>query len=189
MRVACYACYMDVFPPTKRERERDLLWVFDLALWVKVVNGALEMLVALLILFVPRGVIIKLAEFVTSGEIAQDANDYVATTLISMAHTYAVHTHYLLALYLTLHGGIKVLLVGGIFMKKKIAYPLFVVALALFGAYEAFRGFVLHERLLQLLAVLDLGLLLLTVHEYRRRYRGSPLFSLREVIAYWQKRV
>ncbi len=168
---------MEIFPVTKRERERDLLWVFDLALGVKVVNGVLEMFVAFLILLVPANLILKLATFATGGEIAQDANDYIASSILSMAQTYAVHTHYLLALYLVLHGGVKVALAVGIFMKKKIAYPLFIVALVVFGAYEAFRGFVLHERLLQLFAVLDLALLFLTAHEYRRRYPGSRLFD------------
>lgn len=162
------------FPTT--EQEKDLLWIFDLALWIKILNGALEMLVALLILFVPAQLVLTLADYATSGEIAQDSNDYVASSILSMAQTYAVHSHYLLALYLALHGGVKVALVIGIFMKKKIAYPLFVIALGLFGAYEAFRGFIRHEILLQVLAVLDLSLLLLTTHEYRRRYPGSPLF-------------
>ena len=44
------------------------------------------------------------------------------------------------------------------------------IALALFGTYEAYRGFVLQELLLQALAVFDLSLLLLTSYEYRRRY-------------------
>lgn len=162
---------MELFPATQKEREKDLLWLFDLALWVKVINGALEMVAALLILFVPANLVLTLAEFATSGEVSQDANDYVASSLVTMAQTYAVHTHYLLALYLVLHGGIKIALVMGIFMKKKIAYPLFMLALVLFGSYEAYRGFVRGEILLQIIAVLDLLLLLLTAHEYRRRYR------------------
>lgn len=163
--------------PTPLEREKDLLWVFDVALWAKAVNGALEMVVALLILFVPPTLVLRLAEFATGGEVAQDANDYVANSIVSMAQTYAVHSHYLFAIYLALHGGVKVALVIGIFMKKRVAYPLFMASLLLFGAYEAFRGFILHETLLQVIAVLDLALLVLTSHEYRRRYPGVSLFA------------
>jgi len=151
--------------------ERDILWLFDLALIVKVVNGSLEMLAALLVLYVPPSVVLRLAEFATGGELAQDSDDLIATSIQSAAHSFAVHSHYLLALYLALHGIIKVLLVIGIFAKKKIAYPLFMLALAIFGAYEAYRGFVLHELLLQALAIFDLSLLVLTSYEYRRRYR------------------
>lgn len=152
------------------KRERDILWLFDLALIVKIINGALEMLAALLVLFVPPSLVLKLAELATSGELAQDQDDLVATAIGNAAQTFTVHTHYLLAVYLALHGLVKVLLVIGIFMKKKIAYPLFMIALVLFGAYEAYRGFLRHETLLQVLAIFDFALLALTAHEYRRRY-------------------
>jgi uncharacterized membrane protein len=155
-------------------QERDLLWFFDLALILKIVNGSLEMLSALLILFVPPTLVLKLAEFATSNELSQDPTDPIATAIRNAAHTFTIHTHYLLALYLAAHGTIKVLLVIGIFAKKKIAYPLFMVALALFGGYEIYRGFMLNDLLLKALAVFDLSLLLLTSHEYRRRYPHRP---------------
>ncbi len=155
---------------TEQKVERDILWLFDLALVIKAVDGALEVLAALLVLYVPPVFVIKLAEFATGGELSQDPGDFIATTIRNAAQAFTVHTHYLLALYLALHGIVKVLLVIGIFAKKKIAYPLFMIALALFGAYEAYRGFVLHELLLQALAIFDLALLVLTSYEYRRRY-------------------
>ena len=69
---------------------------------------------------------------------------------------------------------VKVLLVIGIFAGKRIAYPLFMAALTLFGAYEAYRGFVRQELLLQVLAIFDFSLLTLTAYEYRRRYPVRP---------------
>ena len=151
--------------------ERDILWLFDLALILKIINGALEVLTALLVLFVSPHLVLKLTEFATSGELTLDPHDPIATAIRSAAYAFTTRTHYLLALYLALHGIVKVLLVIGIFAKKKIAYPLFMIALALFGAYEAYRGLVLHELLLQALAVFDFSLLLLTSYEYRRRYQ------------------
>lgn len=167
---------MDQFSETKEEKkiERNILWLFDFALILKIINGSLEMITALLLLFVPPSLVIKLAEFATGGELARDVDDPVATVIQNAAQTFAVHTHYFLALYLVLHGTVKVLLVIGIFAKKRIAYPLFMIALGIFGAYEAYRGFMLHDLLLQALSVLDLSLLVLTSHEYRRRYQGRP---------------
>ncbi|MFI5260717.1 MAG: DUF2127 domain-containing protein [Candidatus Paceibacteria bacterium] len=150
--------------------EKDILWLFDLALIIKAINGALEVLTALLVLLVPPSFVIKLAEFATGGELSQDPSDFIAMSIRTTAHSFAVHTHYLFAAYLTLHGLIKVLLVIGIFAKKQIAYPLFMIALVIFGIYEAYRGFVLHELLLQAFAIFDLALLVLTSYEYRRRY-------------------
>ncbi len=150
--------------------ERDILWLFDFALIAKMLNGALETLAALLVLFVPPAFVIKVVEWATSGELAQDPTDPIATLIRSTAHTFTIHTHYLLALYLALHGVVKVALVIGIFAKKRIAYPLFMLALALFGAYELYRGLLLNELLLQALGAFDFALLLLTAYEYRQRY-------------------
>ncbi|OYV63028.1 MAG: hypothetical protein B7X03_03430 [Parcubacteria group bacterium 21-58-10] len=161
---------MDALPVLTEKREKDLLWFFDLALLFKAVDGVLEFLGAILILAVPPSLVLRIAEFLTVGELAQDPHDFIATTIRDAAHAFTVHTHYFIALYLAFHGAIKVALVIGVFAGKRIAYPLFMIALAVFGAYEAYRGFQLGELLLQALAVFDLALLVLTSYEYRRRY-------------------
>ncbi len=168
---------MDVLPASKEEREKDIVWLFDLGLLLKAANGVLEVFVALLFFLVPPQLVLRIAEFATGGELAQDPDDPIIGAIRDAATSFAVHTHYLLAAYLVLHGAIKVLLVIGIFAKKRLAYPLLIIALAIFGAYEAYRGFVRQEVLLQVLAVFDLALLVLTSYEYRQRY-SVPLFSL-----------
>ncbi|MDP2665381.1 MAG: DUF2127 domain-containing protein [bacterium] len=165
---------MDILPENKIEREKDILWFFDLALLLKAVNGGLEMLGAALVLAVPPALVIKIVEFLTGGEIGQDVDDPIVSSIRDAAGAFAVHSHYLLAAYLALHGVIKVLLVMGIFAGKKIAYPLFMIALVLFGSYEAYRGFMRQELLLQVVAVFDFSLLVLTAYEYRRRYPILP---------------
>ncbi len=154
----------------KAKRERDILWFFDLALLLKAIDGGFEVLVALLVLVTPPSLVLTMTTFITGGELAQDPGDPIASALNSAAHSFTIHTHYLLAFYLVLHGAIKIFLVIGIFAGKKISYPLFMAALALFGAYEAYRGFMRQETLLQVLAIFDFSLLILTAYEYRRRY-------------------
>lgn len=161
---------LEVLPKDTKEREKDILWLFDLALILKAINGGLEIVGAFLILFISPALILKVVVFITGGELAQDPDDPVATALRSAAYAFTVQGHYFLAAYLFVHGAVKLILVLGIFSGKKIAYPLFMVALAIFGAYELYRGSVRHEFLLLALAVFDFALLLLTAHEYRRRY-------------------
>lgn len=168
---------MDILPATKVEREKDILWLFDLTLILKAVNGVFEMLGAALILAVPPTSVLRLVEFLTGGELTQDPDDPIISTIRDAAQSFAVHTHYFLAAYLALHGLVKILLVVGIFRGKRLAYPLLVIALLIFGSYEAYRGFLHHETLLQFFAAFDLLVLVLTIHEYRRRY-SIPLFSL-----------
>ena len=119
---------------------------------------------------------LTIVDFITGGELTQDSGDLVASALATAAQSFAVHTHYLLALYLSLHGLVKVLLVIGIFMKKKMAYPLFMLALVVFGGYEAYRGVVKHETLLLVFAAFDVLVFVLTAYDYRKRY-GTTIFS------------
>ena len=162
--------------PNKVEREKDILWFFDLALLLKAINGGFEILVAFLVLVIPPSLVLTMAEFITGGELTQDPTDPIANALIGAAQSFAIHSHYLFALYLAVHGAAKIFLVTGIFMGKKIAYPLFMAALVIFGVYETYRGFVLHETLLQVFAVFDICLLMLTAYEYRRRYVLPPSY-------------
>jgi len=168
---------MDILPATNVEREKDILWLFDFTLILKAVNGAFEMIGAAIIFAVPPTLVLRIVEFLTGGELTQDPDDPIVSLIRDSAQSFAVHTHYFFALYLALHGAVKIILVWGIFKGKRIAYPLFVIALAIFGSYEAYRGFLRHETLLQFFAAFDFLVLVLTVYEYRRRY-SIPLFSL-----------
>ena len=154
----------------KKEEETVFLWLFDIALILKILNGALEILAAFLVLVITPHFVLRVAEFVTSGEIAQDPNDFFAMTIRNAAHAFAIQAHYFIALYLVLHGSVKLILAINIFRKKRIAYPLFMLALVCFGTYETYIGFVRQEILMSVLAVLDFLLIILTAHEYKRRY-------------------
>lgn len=156
-----------------KTRERDVLWVFDIALVLKAINGALEVIGAAFILLVRPGFVLRIADLVTGGELSSDPNDFVAQAIRNAAHSFAVHTHYFIALYLAVHGFVKLVLVAGIFAGKRIAYPIFMVALGIFGAYEVYRGVARSEFLLFALALFDFTLILLTAHEYRRRYGAT----------------
>ncbi|HUY62433.1 MAG TPA: DUF2127 domain-containing protein [Candidatus Paceibacterota bacterium] len=158
-------------PQAKIEgRDTDILWIFDIALVLKAIDGVLEVLGGLLALAVSPALVVRLIDFATAGELAQDPNDLVANALVGLAHAFSVSNHVLIAAYLVLHGLIKALLVIGIFAKKRLAYPLFMGALLVFGTYEVYRGTVQDEFLLQALAAFDFALLVLTAYEYRRRY-------------------
>lgn len=153
-----------------KNAERDLLWFFDGALVLKIIHGVLEIIAAIFVLLVSSSFVVNVATYITGGELAQDPNDVIATTIRNAAHAFAIQSHYFLALYLFVHGIIKVLLIAGIFAGKRIAYPLFMCSLILFGSYELYRGFERQELLLYALALFDFVLLLITAHEYRLRY-------------------
>ena len=157
---------------TPRE-ERNLAKLFDLGLIIKIVFSLLELLGGLLVLVVPRMFIVHVAEFVTGGELARDPDDPIAQTILHTAHAFAVHAHYVLAIYLLARGATKAVLAGLILAGSRHAYPLFIAALGAFAWYETYRSIMTSNLLLGGVAIFDLGLILLTAHEYKLRYSSS----------------
>ncbi|MBI3572009.1 DUF2127 domain-containing protein [Candidatus Kaiserbacteria bacterium] len=154
-------------------REHPRFSLFGFGLVLKAIEGALEIVGAFIVLIVPSMFVVRVIEFVTAGELAADPNDFVAIHLRSLAHSFAVHSHYFIALYLVLHGVVKLALVLGVAAGKRLAYPLFILALGVFGSYEAYRGIVTGNLLLDFFAVLDTVMILLTAYEYRAQLAHS----------------
>jgi uncharacterized membrane protein len=152
---------------TKQERQKELSTLFDLGLVVKAFTGSLETLAGLFVAFTPRSFVLKIAMVVTEGELSTDPDDPVANAIRDAAHSFSLHTHFLFAGYLILHGLVKVVLVIAIFMGKKSAYPLFMGALIIFGSYELYRGIATHDLLLIALSAFDFSLFAITAYQYR----------------------
>lgn len=163
----------------KNKIERDILWLFDIGLVLKAVNGVIEIVSAFVVAFISPALVLRLVDFATAGELTEDRADLISQFLRSIANAFSVSNHFLIALYLLVHGLIKVALVVGIFSGKRIAYPLFMVALAFFGSYEIYLGIIRHSFLLETLGFFDSMLIILTWYEYRRRYSGN--LSLRDM--------
>jgi len=162
---------MEELPEPKRELEYRRL--FDIALGIKGVDGVIEVLGGLFLAMVRPAMITGWVARFTAEELAREPNGLTAHAVHALAHSLAASGHWLIAGYLVLHGLIKVLLVVGIFSGRRIAYPLFMASLLVFGVYEIYRGMARHEVVLQVLAALDFAILILTVHEYRIRYGES----------------
>lgn len=155
------------------KREIEIRRIFDIALVVKGIDGVIEILGALFIALVRPAAITNWLSRLTSEELVREPSGLTAHAVHALSHSLSAGGHWLIAIYLVLHGLVKVLLVIGIFSGKRIAYPLFMASLVVFGTYEMYRGTARHEIYLQVLAVLDFAILILTVHEYRMRYGES----------------
>jgi uncharacterized membrane protein len=132
-----------------------------------------EAIAGLMVAFIPKSLVLAVANVVTEGELSNDPDDPVASTIRDAAHSFSIHSHVLLSLYLFLHGIVKLVLVSMIFMHKKGAYPLFMVALILFSSYEAFRGVVRTDYLLIAFSIFDFSLFLITAYQYRKVLKGE----------------
>jgi uncharacterized membrane protein len=142
---------------------------FKVSVSLKGLDGVLEMVGGVVLLFVAPATLQSWAQSLTAHELAQDPHDFVARHLLHSASQLSRSTTLFAALYLLSHGLAKVVLVVAVLREKLWAYPWMIALLGLFIVYQLYR---LSQRLtigLTLLTVFDAFVLALTVIEYRRR--------------------
>jgi uncharacterized membrane protein len=145
--------------------------VFEIGIIVKGLNGLAELVGGLLLLFVGPGDVHHLVAVLTQGELSEDPNDVIARYLLHTADGLTGSALLFGAVYLLLHGAVKVGLVIALLLNKLWAYPCLIIVLLIFIGYQLYR-IVLHPSVgLVALTVFDALIVVLTWREYRRQRR------------------
>lgn len=157
-------------PSQTRPKSDGLDRAFDFALIVKALDGLLETVGGVLLLFATPAVIETVVGAVVRRETAADPSSALASRLLHFEHSTLLNESSLrfAAIYLILHGGAKLVLVAAIFKDKLWAYPWMIGFLAVFIVYQVYRIAVDHSIALILLTLFDAVLLVLTWREWRR---------------------
>jgi uncharacterized membrane protein len=151
----------------RQSRDRLLHWLFEASLAIKSVLCSAEALAGLGLLLTPNPLIARFVFWVTHFEIAEDKTDTLVTLAIGAADQFPIGTQHFYALYLLAHGGLKLGLVILLWRKVLWAYPLAMVVLAGFVAYQIYEFFHAGSPFLLLLALFDLMMIGLVWREYR----------------------
>ncbi len=141
---------------------------FEIALLLKAVNGALEIIGGVLLTFINTSYLNRIAVLLTQSELSEDPNDAIANTILTLSQSYSVSAQNFGIFYLLSHGIIKLVMVVLLWQKRLWAYPLTIFFLTLFIAYQAYRYTIDHSFMMILLTILDLVVVLLTFVEYKR---------------------
>lgn len=157
----------------QQNRERWISRAFKISLVLKGVDGLLELIGGLLLLVVPVSQINIVVQVLTQHELKQDSTDFIATHLRQLASTLTGSETLFAALYLLVHGVVKVVLVAAVLRGRIVAYPWMIGFLAAFAAYQIYEMTLKFSLGLLLLTVFDGVIIWLTVHEYRRS-RSAP---------------
>ncbi len=147
--------------------EKNIHLIFDISLLIKGFDAILETIAGALAFFVTQKLLIDVIQTVAAGEIAEDPRDFVVHTLLQLAHQYSTGTQYFVAIYLVIHGAVKLWLVIGLLRKKLWYYPTALVVFFLFIVYQLYQFSFNHSVWLLILTVLDVIVIMLTIHEYR----------------------
>lgn len=148
--------------------------VFATAILAKGLNGAAELLGGLLLLAVTPDRIHRLVAAVTQGELSEDPQDVVARYLLHTSTGLTGPAVTFGALYLLLHGLVKVVLVVALLRNKLWAYPWMIVVLLTFIAYQLYRLALAPGPGLVALTVFDAIVTGLTWREWRLQRRAHP---------------
>lgn len=141
---------------------------FELGLLIKAIDGMLEILGGVLLLYLNPSRMNSLINLLTWHELSEDPKDLVANALFQFGHSFSVSTQYFGMFYLISHGIIKLLLIFLLWRKKLWAYPLTIASLILFVLYQIYRYSFSQSVWLLLLTAFDIIMIFLTLVEYRR---------------------
>ena len=138
----------------------------------KGLNGAAELLGGLLLLFLTPDQIQYVAVAWTHGELSEDPDDIIATYLLHTADGLTGPGLLFGAIYLLVHGVVKVVLVTALLLNKLWAYPWMIVVLLLFITYQLYRIVLNPSAGLVGLTIFDIVIVALTSREYQQQRRS-----------------
>lgn len=149
-------------------RDTALHVVFWTGIIFKGIDGVLETIGGVALLVVSTQFIRHFVHVFFREELFEDPHDLVANYVIGVADRLDVDMKTFAAVYLLVHGVIKVGLVGAIWRRRLWAYPLAGAVFFLFIVYQVARYVFTHSLVLILLTVVDIVVIALLPHEYRR---------------------
>jgi uncharacterized membrane protein len=149
---------------------------FKIGLVLKGLDGILEIIGGILLLFLSPQAIEHIARTLTAHELSEDPHDLIARYILHTSSHLTTSTTLFGAVYLISHGVAKVVLVALVLRDKLWAYPWLIALLLAFIVYQLYRITAVHFSIgLTLLTIFDAVLVWLTWREYQaRRTRRHP---------------
>ena len=152
------------------QREQGIHRLFLFVVLFKALDGVLEL--ALAILLALSKLIWPYVMNLASNEIIEDPNDFLATHITALSHP-SQSSLLFAALYLSVHGLVKISLALGLWFNKIWAYPAAMGVISVFIVFQLLRVLQRGSMLLLALTLIDCVFVWLIYHEYRRALARS----------------
>jgi uncharacterized membrane protein len=149
-------------------RERRTERLFRAALLVKGLDGAAELVAAVVLLLVPAAAVHQVVADIISRDLLGPPDGFLARHLVAGTAEFASGNRTFVVVYLGVHGVVKLALVWALLRRWRPAYPVAAVVLSVLVGYELSRAARTGSVVLPLLAVLDVLVIVLVVREYRK---------------------
>ena len=141
---------------------------FEIGILLKCIDGILEIIGGILLVFLDPVTLNKLIVLLTQHELSEDPQDMIVSLMINFSSTFSVSTQYFGVYYLISHGLVKSILVILLWKREIWAYPLTIVSLTVFIVYQIYRYSINGSMWLIILTIFDILMIILTFVEYKR---------------------
>ena len=140
---------------------------FVVSLWVKAVDAVIELGGGVAAFFVSKQFLLSAAFWLFKNELAEDPHDLIANAVLHSVHHLSGNFQTFAAMYLLVHGAIKLWLIIGLLRERLWYYPVALVVFVLFIVYQLYRYTLTGSVWMIVLTILDLIVIALTWHEWR----------------------
>ncbi|MFT8314904.1 MAG: DUF2127 domain-containing protein [Clostridium sp.] len=140
---------------------------FEIGILLKGINGILEIISGVLLIFLNPYRLSKLVVLLTYNELLEDPKDIIANFVMRSSLGFNLSIQHFGIFYLISHGMIKLFLVIMLWKKKMFAYPLTIFSLILFIIYQIYRYTFSNSVWLLGLTIFDSIMIILTFIEYK----------------------
>jgi uncharacterized membrane protein len=149
--------------------EKRIREIFYLGVILKGIDGVIETVAGFALLFIGHAQLGAIVTFFAREELLEDPHDTIANYLTHSFQTFSGASQRFGALYLLVHGVVKMALVVGLLRNRLWAYPAAIAVFTALGLYQTYYVVVDRSLLLTVLTILDVIIIFLTWHEYRYR--------------------
>ncbi len=133
---------------------------------LKGVISLFEILVGVVVLFIPASFFTSFAEILTRGELIEEPGDFIANHFLSGAQSLTAIGGVFIAFYLISRGAIKLGLVIALLKNKLWAYPWSLFVLSCFVTYQLYEMTKTHSLAVITITVFDVIVMYLIGREY-----------------------
>lgn len=142
--------------------------IFLIGIFIKGIDGILELIAGIILLITKSNFISNFVQRIFQHELFEDPKDLIANYFVQTSTNISVSLLLFVAIYLIIHGIIKIGIFLGLWYKQAWAYPIAAIVLSLFVIYQSIRLFSNHSIILLFLILVDISIIILLRFEYKR---------------------
>ena len=159
-------------PSGKVLKEKRIFLAYEFTLLAKGAQAFLEIVAGVLFAFVSTNAITTFVFAIAHSELVETPKDIFSTLLTKGLDQFSAAGKYFLVLYLLSHGIIKLVIIIGLFLKKKWSYPAALIGFGALIIYQSYEIGIKQSLLLIVFTLIDIVILWLIVREHNvpKRY-------------------